>query len=110
MLARFRAWLDGKAERALVRFDHMRHYIGTGSFRAIFHYLLHGVISCLVLVSEYIGTTLKHLERRNRTMARQVRGTNAQSHLNLIAEHKMTTALSERERETLKQRSLEGEI
>ena len=110
VLTRFREWLDRKAERAVVRFDRVRDYIGTGSFRVMFHYMLHAVISCLVRVSEYIGTSLKRLERRNRKMARHIRDTSTKSHLDLIAEHKVTTALSERERHVLKQRSLEGDI
>ena len=110
VLSRVRAWLDVRTERIAAKLDHTRHYVGTGSFRAMFHYVLHGVISRLGRASERASSYFRRLERRNRKMARQVRDVQKKSHLDLIAEHKATTALSEKEREALKQRSLEGDI
>ena len=110
VLSRVRTWLDERTERTAARFDRMRHYVGTGSFRAMFHYVLHGVISRLGHASERASSYFRRLERHNRKMARQVRDVQKKSHLDLIAEHKVTTALSEKEREELKQRSLEGDI
>ncbi|MEX0917976.1 MAG: hypothetical protein WDZ93_02380 [Candidatus Paceibacterota bacterium] len=109
-LSAVRGWLDVFLANLYVRLSHLRFYVGTGSLRVGFHYVLNRCINALLRFSEWFGSILKRLQRQNRTIARTIKDEQARSHLDLIAEHKVTTALSEEEREALKRKSLDGEV
>lgn len=109
-LTTVRGWLDVRLADLYVRLSHLRFYIGTGSLRVGFHYVAHSCIDLLLRFSERMRDQLKRLQRQNRHVARTIKDKQARSHLDLIAEHKVTTALSEKEREALKRQSLDGEV
>lgn len=88
----------------------IRRHIGNGSIRVMLHYIAHGIISRLARLSERMGAYFARLERRNRKVVRAIRERETTSHLDKIAVHKATVALSDEARAALKQRSLEGDL
>ena len=84
------------------------HHVANGSVRLMFHYLVHRTLTLLTRVFSGASHYFEQLKRRNKRIARTVQKERFDSHLSLIAAHKKEQALTKREREVLRERSLEG--
>jgi Mg2+/Co2+ transporter CorB len=72
------------------------------------HLLIHRLLRLIMLVLRIIQSLLERWLRRNKEIARSVQVARTESHLSAIAEHKHSNALSEAEKQALKDRSLLG--
>jgi hypothetical protein len=107
-LPRVRAACDTVVTELSVRIARMVHHVATGSVRLLFHYLMHRALSLLTRIFARTSHYFEQLKRRNRTIARTVQKERFDSHLGQVAAHKKEQALTKREREALRERSLEG--
>ncbi|MEX0913277.1 MAG: hypothetical protein WDZ56_01970 [Candidatus Paceibacterota bacterium] len=82
-----------------------RKYIGASSFRLLFHFVLHHVISATLFIIKSVEDRLRKLKRHNRLIAKNISSTGS-SHLRSVAKHKEETALSPEEKEARNERSL----
>lgn len=109
ILPNVRARLDAWTVALMARFMKMQMHAGTGTARMTIHYLIHDMLRRLLRFSERFGDYLERMLHRNRGVVRSVRNVRNRSHLDLIAEHKASSALGESERKDMKQRSIEGD-
>lgn len=82
------------------RLHNWHPYLGQGFVRLILHYVMHGILRRLLNVVRFIERAVERLMRQNRQVAKTIDAEKRQaSHLEAIAEHKVETALSEREKQ-----------
>lgn len=83
-----------------------RHPFGRGFLRLLFHYLAHTLLRRLLAGLRGIEHGVERLIRRNRRAAKALdtapKLSEASTHLQQIAEHKVETALTEREKRRLR--------
>lgn len=73
-------------------------HIGTGAFRATFHYFVHRLLARVIAVLTRLQSYLSRLQLRNKHIATIVREKETPSHLDEIASHKEETSLSDEEK------------
>lgn len=81
-------------------------HFGAGSLRILLHYLAHQVLGLILYIIHFVEDNLDALRHRNKVIARAVKDRD-KNHLDHIAEHKESTALSDTEKQTLRERHLE---
>lgn len=100
VLGRARSWFNRVITGLYNRLANWHPYVGRGFFRLILHYLMHGLLRRLLNVLRFIERAVERLMRQNRQVAKAIDAEKRQaSHLEAIAEHKVETALSEREKQ-----------
>ena len=103
-----RSWLD----RAVVGVEQWwlaaSGVFGAGMVRVLFHYVVHTILSVFAGIFDGIHRGVTRLQQRNRQVAKAIQDEARASHLDSIAEHKRTNALTEQEKAAIKERSLEG--
>ncbi len=78
-------------------------YVGRGFMRLILHYLAHGLLRRILIGIRRIERWIEQLMRQNRQVAKTIDAEKRQnSHLQAIADHKLETALTEREKRRLR--------
>lgn len=106
VLSNSRNFLDSKLSKQNERWSVWRRYFGASSFRLFLHYSLHQLLGAFLYIVRKLEALLNRLRHHNRNIAKDVKGPGSDNHLSHIAAHKASTALSEEEKETLKERSL----
>jgi hypothetical protein len=74
-------------------------YLGRGFFRLLMHYFMHSFLRRTLNFVRRLEGKIERLMRQNRQVAKAIDAEKRQSHLTAIAEHKLETALSEREKQ-----------
>lgn len=105
-LSGVRSWLDAKVTRLSYHTSHFKMRFGAGSLRILFHFITHRLLGFLLKILQFFESLLTKLQRRNRAIAKSVREEQEKNHLDLIAEHKESTALTAAEKQDLKDRSI----
>ena len=105
---RVRTRMDAGVDWLIVRWHTAMLYVGGGAGRVGFHFVLHHVFSLARAGARWLERQFIRLQRRNRRVVRSVQAAREESHLTAIAAHKHATALSEVEKNDLKNRTLEG--
>ncbi len=108
-LSRFRSYFDDLIIKSKLWQVKTGVHFSSGSVRILLHFVLHKLLNVILNLLRYFETALSHLQRRNRNLAKAVRVAEEKTHLDLIAEHKDSVALSPEDKELLKRRSIEGE-
>lgn len=106
-LRAFRSWLDAVCLRAQYALTHVRVHVGSGAVRIFVHFCIHKVLGFFLIILTSIERGVARLQRQNRSVVRTIRQEQKKTHLDLIAEHKHVSALSEAEKDDLKHRTLE---
>jgi hypothetical protein len=83
----------------LERYIGWHPYVGRGFFRLLLHYFAHGFLRRVLNGIRRLEERVERLMRQNRQVAKSIDAEKRQSHLTAIAEHKIETALSEREKQ-----------
>lgn len=76
------------------------------NLRVFFHFILHQLLGLVLLIIGWTERQLNYLRSHNRLVAHKARRIGNPNHLDHIAHHKVSTALSAKEKETRKERSL----
>lgn len=105
----FRTMLDRGVMYMFGKIARIKTYIGSGSFRIILHYYVHTILNRVLDWVETIHISIHKLQQRNRTLVKTVKELREKTHFEVIAEHKALNALSEADRQKLKERAMEGE-
>ncbi len=79
--------------------SHWHQYLGRGLFRLIIHYTFHGVLRRCLNLLRRLEVALERLMRQNRQVVKTIDADKHQTYLTAIAEHKIETALSPREKQ-----------
>lgn len=108
VLPGLRAFLDKKVLQAQHLINRIGVYIGAGTIRMTFHYLMHKFLALLIYFIKAMESYFHRLQKRNRIIARTVQQTQAKTHLDLIADHKESVSLTEGQKKKLKDKSLSG--
>ena len=74
-------------------------YVERGFFRLLLHYFMHGFLRRILNLIRRLEEKIERLMRQNRQVAKAIDAEKRQSHLTAIAEHKIETALSDREKQ-----------
>jgi hypothetical protein len=106
LLPHVRAWLDEQLAALFLRFSHLSLGLGSGTIRIAALYLMHRLLGILMRLIKLGERAIARLQARNRRVARTVRAAKDKTHLDLIAEHKQTVSLTEREKRQLKKQWL----
>lgn len=106
VLGQFRNRVDMKLARYAANNSSWRRYIGTSSLRLFLHFILHHILGIILFVTRSIESRVHLLRRRNRIIAKGVSNNTAENHLHHITRHKEENALSDEEKEVLRERSL----
>lgn len=104
-LVPLREYLDAEIVKRSNGWTMWKKYFGTSSFRLFLHYLLHQGLSASIYLVGFIQSRLHRLRQKNKIVAKVV-SSDSDNHLHHIAEHKKSVALTEEEKENLKERSL----
>ena len=104
VLANLRDGLDGLIMRVSTKLGIPTMVFEGGFVRLIIHYVAHTVLGGLLRFLRRIEQRVESIVHRNRNAAKQItRDKQARTHLDEIADHKHEVALSEKEKERLKQ-------
>lgn len=95
---RIRGFFDTALQYAGMQLERFCSYLGTGVFRAVFHYFVHGLLSRIIKLLGRLETYLARLQLRNKRIATGVRSNHKKTHLDEIATHKEETSLSAEEK------------
>lgn len=80
----------------------LRHF----DLRVLFHFILHQLLGLVLFIIGWTERQISRLRSHNRLVAHEARRTTNPNHLDKIATHKETTALSASEKTARKERSL----
>ena len=105
-LGMLREWFDERLAGLGRWFSHLSLHFGSGYIRILFHFLTHRVLDWLLKALKAFQSSLKQLQKRNKVKANTIREAQKKNHLDLIAEHKISTALTPAEKQELKDRSI----
>ena len=108
LLTGARVWLDKKLVSLYYWLSHLKLHLGSTSLQMLFHFFAHRLLGWLLNILKSTESLLDSLHRRNRLVAKSVKEVRDKNHLDLIAEHKASTALTPAERQELKEKSIEG--
>lgn len=108
LAAPVRQRLDTITDWCIVRWHTIMLYIGSGAARVGLHYVLHRILRGTLYLLDALRSRTQRWQRRNRRIARTVQAARAESHLTAITQHKHATALSDSEKEALKEKSITG--
>jgi hypothetical protein len=84
------------------------NFISGKVIRLTLHFLIHQVLAFMLQTLRFLESHISRLQWRNRILARRVRLAEVKSHLELIAEHQEENALTEKEKQKLKEKSISG--
>ncbi len=103
VLGGVRRWFNGTLTALVARAMGWHPYVGRGFMRLILHYLAHGLLRRILIGIRRIEHWIEQLMRQNRQVAKSIDAEKRHSsHLQAIADHKVETALSEREKRRLR--------
>jgi hypothetical protein len=106
--ARGRVLVFASFRQALTRFllwcvawlQSFHPYIGRGFIRLMLHYSAHGVLKRILRLVRRIEQWIERVMRQNRQVAKSIdTQSRQQTHLEALAEHRVETALSDREKQ-----------
>lgn len=106
VLGGFRGWVDKVLVAIHGALSKLHWHFGSGAVRLIIHFVLHRLLSSLVTFLNRIMDLVNSWRTKNRLAARSVRDAQEKTHLELIADHKTDTALTEKEKKKLKEKTL----
>ena len=106
VLGMVRDWIDERLASLQRRLSHFTLHFGSGYVRILFHFIAHRVLDWLLKILKGFQGLLNRLQKHNKVKAKTIREEQEKNHLDLIAEHKVTTALTEAEKQELKDRSI----
>lgn len=109
---RLRDRLDVGIEKAGHQFDHHVKHVSRYLLQLGWYYSVHSVLRTILAALVSVYTYIEGIFERNRSRTKELRKEfrrqlNKKTHLNHIADHRVETALSKEEQETLKARKLE---
>lgn len=98
-----RRWFNAALTALIARALGWHPYVGRGFVRLILHYLAHGFLRRILFGIRRVEHWVEQLMRQNRQVAKSIDAEKRHSsHLQAIADHKVETALSEREKRRLR--------
>jgi len=103
-----RVWLDGKLQQLLLTWQASLLYVGGGAMRVWMHYMFHKLLGALMFLLHICNVQLARLQKRNKRVVRSVQAVRSETHLAAIEAHRQATALTPKEKQTLKDKSLLG--
>lgn len=106
VLGGFRGVLDRLLLSVYAAVSKLHWHFGSGALRLIIHFFIHRLLSNLVRFLNLIVRLVGSWQKQNRMAARSVRDAQEKTHLELIADHKTHTALTEKEKKKLKEKTL----
>ena len=101
-----RSWIDELLAAFFLRLSQLSISFGSGTIRVATLFLIHRGLSVVMRILKFFERCVASLQARNRRLARSVRAEQDKTHLDLIAEHKKTISLTEREKRHLKKQWL----
>lgn len=96
--------LDSIVLNRMKSWERWKVYVGASSFRLFLHYLLHQCLGAALFLINWTEKKVHGLRHRNKLVAKVAVGDD--NHLLHIAKHKDEVALSEEEKQELKEKSL----
>ncbi len=99
VLRGFRQGCNRRLTSLMERYTGWHPYVGRGFFRLLLHYFMHSFLRRTLNFVRRLEGKIERLMRQNRQVAKAIDAEKRQSHLTAIAEHKIETALSEREKQ-----------
>jgi hypothetical protein len=74
--------------------------------RLTIHFIVHQMLVVVLSVLKFLESHISRLQWRNRISARRIRLTETKNHLDLIAEHQEENALTDKQKQKLKDKSI----
>lgn len=103
VLSAVRQWFNECVEGVYKRITGWHPYAGRGFVRLMLHYLVHTLLKRVLRLVRRVEQWIERVMRQNRQVAKSIdAGNRPQTHLEAIAEHKVETALTEREKRRLR--------
>ena len=104
--------LRGSLDRAVSQMSHffegLLKRFSSGKVRLAFHYLVHATLVFVARLAAKFESSIVKLQLRNKRIARLVSKKNSNNHLSQIQAHQKASALTDKEKESLRERTLEG--
>ncbi len=107
-LSTARGWLDQKVLDLNYLLSHVSIRLGGGAVRITFHFLMHKVLGTALSALKSLEYRVTHLQRQNRSVVKNFTTSKERTHLHLIAEHKVHTALSADQKQERKDKAMEA--
>lgn len=106
LLPHIRNKLDAAVLAFYSGWNRLFSYLGAGTVRVTFHYLVHGLLARLILFLGKCQSYLSLLQLRNKKKATTIRGHTKKSHLDEIALYKEEHSLSPEEKRKRKSQAV----
>ncbi len=84
------------------------NFVSSQVIRLSIHFVVHQFLVLILAILKFLESHISKLQWRNRILARRVRLTETKNHLDLIAEHQEENALTDKEKQQLKDKSMGG--
>ncbi len=107
-LAGVRHKLDNGLASVVGGLSKVSNYVSSRVIRLTIHFIVHQFLVIILSILKFLESHISRLQWRNRILARRVRLTETKNHLDLIAEHQEENALTDKEKQKLKDRSMGG--
>ena len=101
-----RGWLDQKVLGLNYLLSHLSVGLGSGAVRITFHFLMHKVLRTTLSALKSLEYKVTHLQRQNRNVVKNFNTSKERTHLHLIAEHQVHTALSDDQKQERKDKAM----
>lgn len=105
-MSSFRSKLDNLLLSLYGAVNKFSRFISGKVIRLSIHFVVHQVLVVILSILKFLESHISRLQWRNRILARRVRLTETKNHLDLIAEHQEENALTDKEKQKLKDRSM----
>lgn len=103
-----RDWLDNKYTKIFNLFERGFRYVARYIITLSWYYSLHTFLKLILKSLAGLYTMIENILIQNRNRAREIRKERRQSHLTAIAEHQVTTSLTDKEKKKIKDNALRG--
>lgn len=105
-LVGLRLKLDNLLTNIFSALSKFSNFISGKVIRLSIHFIVHQVLVIILSILKFLESHISKLQWRNRILARRVRLTETKNHLDLIAEHQEENALTDKEKQKLKDKSM----
>lgn len=75
----------------------IKRFLGTSSLRLLLHYILHQILSFVLLAVGFVEARLHRLKIKNKVVAKVIRAKNEETHLSRLVKQKATSDQGESE-------------
>ena len=105
--AGWRGQLDRGLELVVQRTTHLGIHFGTGAVRLALHFVIHKALAIMLGGLRWFEKGVALMQQNNRRVAKTIRDEQRKTHLHVIAEHKESSALTEKQKQKLKAQAIE---